>query len=666
MPRVESAAAQHGARALWFAGVGGGVLGGSAAGVLEAMWVLTSTAPSEYQAVLYGALIYGFVGLGAGVGLGGVAVLASSLVRVSPAFVWCGSFFGAWGGLGFFILRYLLNKEAYGEGGVPIEAELGVVASLLAASAVGVWFGHNLLTKTPLRPLARAKGSAALWCGGMGLAVMVAVAPAPAAVGLEVPSHPQDGTGTRPNVVFILIDALRYDALGVNTIGTHTGSGTIPGPSDSPNLDAFAADGIVFEQNIVSAPWTRASVASLFTGVPASTHGCAGKSDVLRQDVVTLAEALAGANYATGGFPNNPNVTGALGFAQGFDWYFYAPRYPLGATGSSYALSFYSVARKAYARLQPSKRVDEHYSPSEVQLQRAHSWIGAQRRDRWFSYVHLMEPHDPYFVHPYNGDAIARAADPGPAAERAEELRATYQGEVRHMDEELGRFFARLKQDGQYDSALIVVTSDHGEEFFEHGGWWHGATLFDEQVHVPLLVKLPRNDRAGTRVPWQTRAIDIPATILDVSGVPVPADWLGETLFSDDFDQQLLVTLPPPVEPGDPVLPWTRPTWGQLPASRAALSELDFDGVVLQSLRAEGKKLVEAPRSGGRSHPPEAVYDLERDPGEQTPMLDHPAADGLRVRLLATVGDRGAGLTPVDPSTYRRGLGLLGYPEEVP
>lgn len=663
MPKAPTrGAAVQGAGALWFAGVGGGLLGGSAAGVLEAMWVLTSTTPSEYQAVLYGALIHGALGFGAGVGFGGVAALASTVVRVSPAFAWCASFFGAWSGLGWFILRYLLNKEVYGEAGVPIEAVVGVGVALLAVSAVGVWFGHNLLTKTPLRPLTRPKGSAALWGGGLGLAVMVAVAPAPAAVGLEVPAHPQDGTETRPNVVFILVDALRYDALGIDTIGTDAGLG----PTDSPNLDAFAADGIVFEQSIVAAPWTRASVASLFTGVPASTHGCSGKNAVLRQDVVTLAEALAGANYATGGFPNNPNVTAALGFAQGFDWYPYAPRYPLGATGSSYALSMYSVARKAYARVQPSKRVDEYYAPAEVQLQRVHSWIGAQGRDRWFSYVHLMEPHDPYFAHPYNGQAVARAADPRPPAERARELRAMYQGEVRHMDEELGRFFAKLKQDGQYDSALIVVTSDHGEEFQEHGGWWHGATLFDEQIRVPLLVKLPHNDRAGTRVPWQTRAIDIPATLLDLSGVPIPPDWQGETLFSDDFDQQLAVTLPPPVEPGDPVLPWTRPTWGQLPASRAALSELDFDGLVLQSFRAEGKKLVEAPRSRERNQPSESVYDLWMDPGEQRPLLDDPAADGLRARLLSSVGHRGGGFTPIGPPSSRRGLSLLGYPEEVP
>jgi hypothetical protein len=80
-----------------------------------------------------------------------------------------------------------------------------------------------------------------------------------------------------------------------------------------------------------------------------------------------------------------------------------------------------------------------------------------------------------------------------------EHLHDLYRGEVKHADEEIGRFFAQLKADGLYDNALVIVTADHGEEFFEHGGWWHGTTLYDEQVHVPLLVKLPNNARAGTR-----------------------------------------------------------------------------------------------------------------------------------------------------------------------
>ncbi len=649
--------------ALWFAGVGGGLLGGSTTGVLEALWILTSTAPSEYQAVLYGTLLYGAVGALLGSGVGVLAVAGSSARRPSPAVVWCVGYFGVVSSLGWFILRYLLNRDVFLEDGVPTGVLWGVAGGLAVASAIGVWLGNNLLTKTPLRALTRPKGTAALWGGGAGLALMVSVAPAPTTTGLEVPHHPQDGTGGRPNIILVQVDALRYDALGVDVVGTPAGEH----PSESPHLDEFARGAVVFEQHIAAASWTRASVASLFTGLTASSHGCMTKHDVLRSDVVTLAEALAGANYATGGFPDNPNVTAGFGFGQGFDWYPYSPQYPLGATESSYGLSLYSVARKLYARVHTTHRVEEYYAPAEAQLAQLTAWIDGQGRDRWFGYVHIMEPHDPYFRHPLDGSAYARAAHAEPTPAEAADLRALYDGEVRHADEELGRFFAALKTDGLYDDALIIVTSDHGEEFHEHGGWWHGTTLYDEEIHVPLLVKLPHQARAGTRVSWQTRAIDVPATILDVAGVPVPDNWQGETLFPDDFDQQLALTFPPVVEPGDPLLPWTRPTWAQLPASRAAISEEDFDGYALQSIRADGRKLIEGlvvPADDPHRQPSEALYDLIADPQEHRLIPDDPAKEGLRVRLMTSVGSpNGDSLTTPFP-TRRPGLALLGYTED--
>lgn len=626
---------------LWFSGLAGGLLGGSVVGVAEAGWVLTSTTPSEYQAVLYGALIYGVIGaiLGAGVGVANVVLGAFGKDRgPGVAMGWCLGFFGTSSALGLVILRYVLNKQWYLEAGVPMKTMLGIVAGLGVYSLVGIWLGRNLLTKTPLRVLARARGTLAAWGAGTGMAWMLSLAPAPGAVGAQVPHHPQDGVEARPNVILFHMDALRYDALGV-----HSGD-----PTASPNLDAFARDAVVFDQNITAASWTRASTASLFTSLSPSSHACETKDSALSPDVVTLAEALSGANYATAGFPNNANVTGALGFGQGFDWYPYMPEYPLGAQESSYALSMYSVARKAYARVNPKKRVEDYYMPAETQLARAHAWIESQGKDRWFSYIHIMEAHDPYFSHPITGEAYGRAEFPNPDPAMKDRLRELYRGEVKHADEEIGKFFDQLRADGLYDDAMIIITADHGEEFQEHGGWWHGTTLYDEQVHVPLLVKLPKNARAGTRVPWQVREIDIAATIADVAGVPKPEKWDGETLFPDDFDQQLAVTLPPPPvepDPADPVpavaaAPWTPPSWWQLPASRAALSEQDFEGYDLQSLRTDGKKLIQAnrvPKANDRKQPPEAFYDLTTDPGEQTSLTGDAAVEGIRTRLTDAV-----------------------------
>ena len=621
---------------LWFAGLAGGLVGGAAVGVAEAGWVLTSTTPSEYQAVLYGAVIYGIIGsmLGAGIGVANV-VLAMLGGERGPgtALGWCLGFFGTMSALGLVIIRYILNKQWYMEAGVPMGTTLAVACGLGVFSLVGVWLGRNLLTKTPMRVLPGVKGTFAVWGAGTGLTWMLSLAPAPGAMGTEVPHHSQEGVGPRPNVILFHMDALRVDALGV-----YSGDAAA-----SPNLDAFAKDAVVFEQTITAASWTRASTASLITSLSPSSHACETKDSALSPDVVTLAEALAGANYATGGFPNNANVTGALGFGQGYDWYPYLPEYPLGAKESSYSLSMYSVARKVYAKISSKKRVEDYYMPAETQLARASSWIKAQGADRWFTYIHIMDPHDPYFSHPNTGEAYGRAEFPNPDPALKEHLHDLYRGEVKHADEQMGRFFAQLKADGLYDNAMIIVTADHGEEFFEHGGWWHGTTLYDEQVHVPLIVKLPKNLRAGTRVPWQVREIDIAATIADVAGVPQPETWDGETLFADDFDQQLAVTLPPPpADPADVAAPvvWTAPSWWQLPASRAALSEQDFEGYDLQSLRAEGKKLIQAnrvPAANDRKQPPEAYYDLTVDAAEQAPLSGDASVEAMRARLQEAV-----------------------------
>ncbi len=623
------------AAGLWFAGLGGGLLGGSAIGVLEAGWVLSSTAPSEYQAVFYGAVIYGLIGAVLGAGIGFLNALLGRLGGLGLGLAWCLGFFGAAGTLALVILRFVLNQRWYGESGVPGATTFGIAAGLALLGIVGVWFGRNVLTKTPLRVLARPKGTFTLWVACTALAAVVSVAPAPAAQGAMVPHHPQDGTAARPNIVLVQIDALRYDALGI-----YNGD-----PKASPNLDAFARDAVVFDQDIAAASWTRASTASLLTSAPPSSHGCVGKDGVLASENVTLAEALASANYAAGGFPNNANITAALGFGQGFDWYPYTPEYPLGATESTYSLTMYSVARRLYARLQPHRRVEDYYMPAETQLARAEDWVHAQGEDRWFTFVHLMEPHDPWFSHPITGEAYGRAEHPSPDPALEPQLRALYAGEVRHADEQLGGFLERLRAADLYDDALIIVTSDHGEELHDHGGWWHGATLFDEQIHVPLIIKLPRNERAGTRVPWQVREIDIPATILGIAGVePEPDSWDGENVFTDDFDQQLAVTLPPEPDPEVPqgALPaWTPPHWWQLPASREALSEENFEGYRITSLRAEGKKIVQTSRVPEGSTRPlgETFYDLTTDPREQTPAPDDPAIEGLRLRLQ-TAEDR--------------------------
>ena len=142
-----------------------------------------------------------------------------------------------------------------------------------------------------------------------------------------------------------------------------------------------------------------------------------------------------------------------------------------------------------------------------------------------------MDPHDPYFEHPYNGFGYSRAAHVKPAPDEADRLRKLYDGEITFWDEHFGKLLASLKAKGLYDELTIVVTSDHGEEFMDHGGFWHGTTLYDEQIHVPLLVKLPRGERAGTTVSHWVESVDIMPTLLALQKLPVPEDVQGVDLF---------------------------------------------------------------------------------------------------------------------------------------
>jgi len=332
----------------------------------------------------------------------------------------------------------------------------------------------------------------------------------------------------------------------------------------------------------VSAPDTQASVASLLTSLPPTSHGTFGPEARLPEAAATLAEQLRDAGYATGGLPDDAAVTGAYGFDQGFDWYPYTPDWPGGARQSSAALTLYGLARAALA---PGELP---YTPAADQLARAAEHLAANAGERTFTFVHLREPES--------------ARD-----------RAAYAAAVGQVDGQLGRFFDDLRADGRYDDTLIVVTADHGLALGEHGAVGPGGSLYDEQLHVPLLVKLPGGARAGTRVPWQVRQIDVAPTVLDVAGFAPHPTWAGASLFDDRFDEDLARLLPPEgYGPDDP--PFLAPTWGAHPASRVALAELDGGPWRLEALRAAGRKVVRASR--GAPVAPVQSFDLEEDPGE--------------------------------------------------
>jgi arylsulfatase A-like enzyme len=253
-----------------------------------------------------------------------------------------------------------------------------------------------------------------------------------------------------------------------------------------------------------------------------------------------------------------------------------------------------------------------------------------------------MDPHDPYMVHPFDGVGYARVAMPNPSPAMAERLSRVYDGEIVYLDEAMGRLVAELKRRGLYDDTLIVFTADHGEEFHEHGGWWHGATLYDEQIAVPLIVKPPRGGARGRVVDELVTHLDVAPTILRAAGLAPGAAMQGHALPLDD-----------------------RTT----PTRESVFAEEDFEGNVLHAVRTRTWKFMTANAGNPRGLPTEALFDVATDPGEQRNVVQAQPTEREEMRaalgrvILEARAHAGRGeQTDVDRATKDR-LKALGYVE---
>jgi arylsulfatase A-like enzyme len=275
-----------------------------------------------------------------------------------------------------------------------------------------------------------------------------------------------------------------------------------------------------------------------------------------------------------------------------------------------------------------------------VVTDRGLAWIAENGDHPFFLFLHYMDPHDPYFTHPYNGEGLARVANPNPDPSLADEYRAAYDGEITYLDQQLARLFAELKRRGLYDSSLILLTADHGEEFCEHGGWWHGLTLYDEQIAVPLIIKAPRGGASDVVNETIVSSIDIAPTIIAAVG-----------------------GTPPDVMSGRPL---------GLGADAAAprdhaFAESELEGNVLQAYRSQEWKLIQANPGNPRGLPPQQLFDVARDRGEQhdlaasrTDAVATLAAHLNAVQSHAVSVAVGGSETAIDSATEER-LRALGY-----
>jgi len=533
-------------------------------------------------------------------------------------------------------------------------ARANVVASLaglLACFPALLWFGRNAITlgpgKLPLPEIAVTLGASALLfalvrrnarrelagqrvqafarpdvlAGAAGATLLALVALFSTLGG--VLGRPALTAAQPYDVVLIGIDTLRADATSLYGPSLH-------GRDTTPNLRKLAERGVLFRNAVSQAPWTIPSFGAIHTGRYPHEHGGYSLNGALRDNEVLLAEALAEAGYATRAVVSHTYVGPQRGFAQGFERY-----------DASNALGHRAITSEAVTDL--ALRI-----------------LAARDERPLFLFAHYFDAHYEYMDHPESeyGDSyqgwLRHENDyenllknrQMVSAEENRWLVDLYEEEIAHTDREIGRLLAALEQSGRMERTLIVVVADHGEEFLDHGSYGHTSTLWQEQLHVPLLVVPPGSKRAA-RVDGVVETRAVFGTVLDTLGVDFAEAARARSL--------LRHVAADGSELPDPQAKAFSITW--LPDSEVAWGKR----MCISSLREGRWKLV-------RHYTWERtlLFDLEADPREQR---DLAAAEPERAAAMAATleawteeqKNRGAGRKiSVDAEELRK-LKELGY-----
>jgi len=380
---------------------------------------------------------------------------------------------------------------------------------------------------------------------------------------------PESHASQPPSIVLIVVDTLRADRLGSHGYSRPT----------SPELDRLARDAVVFERAIASSSWTLPSFASIYTGRHPGAHGAGEKLEGDRFNVTgidtelsTLAEHLQGAGYATFALANNPFLHKKFGVARGFDGYSFVP----------------------------ANNRDIRNAATTVD--QALEWIDSHSERPVFLMVHLFDPHMDYdppegirgtftadyqgqMEFPVSGGAQIRQGRVQLDAEDQRYVAGSYDEELLYTDQEIGRLFEGLATRGLLARSFVALTSDHGEELFDHGSFEHGHSGYQELLHVPLLLWGP--ELAPARIEAPVSHVDLLPTLLEAAGIVPPANLPGVSLIG--------------VARG-----------ASLDARRAIIADRTLHGRRHRVLIRWPWKLIDVE---GRSEA--MLFDLERDPLEQ-------------------------------------------------
>jgi len=448
-----------------------------------------------------------------------------------------------------------------------------------------------------------------------------------------------------PNVVLVTIDTLRADHLGSYGYERDT----------SPFLDSLAAAGTRFADPVAAASWTKPATGTILTGLYPSRHGALyhGSTLQLPDGEQTLAEAFHDQGYVTAGFVSNPNIKAVFDFDRGFDAYFDSPVEDT-LTRACIRGTLFGQALMKLTRHQFNWKYE-----NDVRQMNSHigAWLAANHERPFFLYLHYIDPHIPYS--PPREYREQFAGDHGFVTfNERKRLVGTdlYDGEIRYTDEGLRELVAKMKELENWENTIFVVTSDHGEEFFEHGVLGHGFSLYQPVLRVPLIFHGP-GIPAGQVVEQPVQILDLAATLLDTADAGIRQFGDGQSFAGSLRD----------------------PDW--LPSSEYFLeNEFGQDDAnqrefVFSGIRSGRWKLVLTERNAffpprHSAHGREALFDLENDPEERENLIANEEhrdlIAGLLERLeshsefLFTTGFRDVKPAALDPD-IEASLAALGY-----
>lgn len=412
-------------------------------------------------------------------------------------------------------------------------------------------------------------------------------------------------------VVVVSIDTLRRDHTSVHAYPRRT----------TPGLDALASESVVFEDAVSTSSWTLPAHASLFTSTYPSAHGAVNLNVGLSPSWPNVAALLQEAGFTTQALVTHVYLSREYGFGEGFDGHQY---------------------------LRETRAMEV--------TNRAVRFLTAMGDRDFFLFVHYYDPHwhydppapfDSTFDAAYEGQVSGvwwdfkeldrESIDP----KDLRHVEALYDGEILYTDRHVERLVREMKRLGVFDKTLLIVTSDHGEEFLDHGNWEHQKTLYDEQLRIPLIIKFPGGERGGERVAEPVSLIDVAPTIADVMKLDIPSSFRGVSLRGVELDA-------------------SRETWSETEhtvdgSHKLALRRGSSSPKAIFSIREDDRVTIE-------------LFDLGRDPGELEPLDPAAAQERLEARLrdylsgVAAARD-GRTETPrveLDPEERER-LRSLGY-----